>query len=174
MALPLGGGAKVKKLRDVLTPEHYAKNYNLVTNMLANALSFKDLDELKALLNGTTRTEEEINDQLEVAKAFFPKDTKPQVLDITNSWGANTGNKALVGNMVIPVEFSTKHGDGSVTKKVEDRKFSYDLRFEKQKWSAAIYAWYGKVSGKRFDDDGEAVKWLVKQVAGLPKKYGAT
>jgi len=116
MALPLGGGAKVKKLRDVVTPEHYAKNYDLITNMLANALSFKDLDELKARLNGTTRTEDEINDQLEVAKAFFPKDTKPQVLDITNSWGSKTRNKALVRNMEFPVEFSTKLQYGSVTK----------------------------------------------------------
>jgi hypothetical protein len=46
---------------------------------------------------------------------------------------------------------------------------SYKLQFEKQKWTASIYAPAG-ISVKRFDDDGEAVKWLLRRIKNLQAK----
>jgi hypothetical protein len=172
MALPAGGEAKTRKIRAIVTPELFAKNYDLLTQLLGAALSMKDVDELGAMLRGTTRSEDDILDQLEVAKAFFPKDTDPKIHPIKkNSWSSLTDGHALRGVLTFPMEMSTRHQDGSITKKVETKKYTYDLRFEKQKWTASIYNDWGKETGKRFDDDGEAVKWLLRQIVNVPKKY---
>lgn len=159
MTLYQGGEAKIKKLKGILTPEVYAKQYDLVIGLLANGLSSKDMDELQAKLTGSYRDRDDILAQLKLVARLVPKNTNPEIVNVADKH--NT--LSLRGSLPV-IKIST-----SLAKDVEFHIW-YNMDWLSQKWRCQLGCYATSIAAKSFDDDGAAVKWLLKQIELAPEK----
>ena len=150
MALPSASEARVREVRAILTPDVYAKNYELVTGLLAAGLSFGDLDELKLTLDDKLMSNDEVKFQL---KMMAKKVT----------YKLNAQSDTLIGGWL-----NTKHKNGASR--------SWFIQFNRGRWTVGFNVndiGYPSDS-KKFEQPEDAIEWFLKRAAMLeanPEKW---
>lgn len=152
MALEAASALKVKRLKEILTPENIATHYEKVINALAYKLTLDDINDLTADISGKAMGADEIKFQLQMMVKKLPKATKAVIDSIGNRINGN------IPGVIVTSEWEDD----------EDTQATFWIVYQKGKWKVSIYnaKSYNSAEHKAFEADQsvEALDYLLKQL----------
>jgi len=156
--LYLGGEAKMKKLRQIITPEVYAKAYDLMIGLAAKGMSAQDMDLLAAQLNDNVVDKDEMMFQFQLIVKGLPAEAKAEI-KTDQDWTGKV-DTWVVGKLPPLVSY-----DSTFKSDLIDQFLN--VRYEKGKWRTGVTAGRFDWARKAFDTPEEALTHLRKE---FPKR----
>jgi hypothetical protein len=159
------GNAKIKRLRDIITPEVYAKAYDLMIGLAAKGMSTKDMDLLAAQLQDKVMSKDEVEFQLKLIAKAAPANTSD--LAIKDS---KDGGKHVVGRLPDMLWFANA---GDKTPPNREKQY-FNASYKKGKWylEASDGLIYWKTT--KYETPEELLVGLTKLAANRAKTLAKT
>ena len=151
MALTAKSDLKVRRLKELFTPENIVEHYDRIIAALAYKLALDDINELAADVSGKEMDSEELGFQLQLVLKKIPAETKARIVG-----GALHRIRGEIPGLTRP-----SYGKGP-------EQATFWIEYARGQWKVSFYSdkFYNSATHKKFEANQsvEALDFLLKQL----------